>query len=176
VNVANRSRRSGFGPVVGLALAIGLTACATPAPTPVLLDGWIFPAPAPLPNGARSLPLLTDPIPAAIPPDTAFGCDSALLGRVDTIYDRDDEAAPLRFVHADTQEPVTVIWQPCVSARLVDGRVEVVGPDGTVLARDGEPSLELGGGGGAEGDGTFHVCFVEYLPRLAPVTPEPAAT
>jgi hypothetical protein len=135
---------------------------------PITVDGWEFPGAYPLPEGARSLPLTTEAVPESVPEGTAWGCDSAYLGPVQLRHDRDGGDAPLSFVTAEGGDEVDLVWQRGVSARLVGDRAEVVGPDGAVLAVEGRPSVELGGGGGAEGSDVFHVCFLEYLPRPAP--------
>jgi hypothetical protein len=58
-----------------------------------------------------------------------------------------------------TGSPTPIVWVYGFSARLVDGKAELVAPDGTVVAREGDVLSNLGGGLGSTGD-AFHVCSI----------------
>jgi hypothetical protein len=55
-----------------------------------------------------------------------------------------------------------VVWPRGFSARLLNGKAELVGPDGTVIAREGD-HLEGQILGGYHGDGQFHVDCVSAV-------------
>jgi hypothetical protein len=59
-----------------------------------------------------------------------------------------------------------LIWPRGFSARLLDGRLEVVAPDGSVVAREGDelPSGTLGGSpSGTEAEPGFDICQVNTV-------------
>jgi hypothetical protein len=61
------------------------------------------------------------------------------------------------FVSVDIPARVSVVWPNGYSARLLDGRAELIAPDGSVLADDGDVISGLAGGAADNGD--FHLCF-----------------
>jgi hypothetical protein len=76
-----------------------------------------------------------------------------------------DAAQPIHYVDADSGREVVVVWPIGFSARRTD-RLEIVAPDGKVLAREGERVNGLGGGywaapGVAE---AAHICLGDYVP------------
>jgi len=71
------------------------------------------------------------------------GCPSALMAPVRVARDGDRMA----FVLVDTGVDRRVLWPRGFSARLHQGRAELVAPDGTVVACDGGVIDNLGGAG-----------------------------
>jgi hypothetical protein len=78
------------------------------------------------------------------------------------------EALPVRpaqdgqtlvFISLEGKHTVDLVWPRGFSARLLDGRAELIGRDGSVIARDGDVLGGIGGGVGSTGD-AFHVCSV----------------
>ena len=51
-----------------------------------------------------------------------------------------------------------IVWPRGFSARLIDGRGELIAPDGTVIGRDGDVLDHMGGSGPSPD--AFHVCDV----------------
>jgi hypothetical protein len=62
----------------------------------------------------------------------------------------------LVLVDINTGEPTMIVWPYGFVARLVDGKAELVAPDGSVVAREGD-LLNVGGGFALPG---FHVCEI----------------
>lgn len=106
--------------------------------------------------GAHSaLPLglaVEDPAPP-LPSGTQWACPQALAGPVRLARD----GQMLVVVSLDTNATANLVWPRGFSARLLDGRAELIARDGSVIAREGDVLGDLGGGG--TGDG-FHVCSV----------------
>lgn len=146
-----RSRRSvSSGPVVlMLVVSAAGSACGMPGPTP-------YPArtTAPLPPGAAAVELLTAP--PGIPNKTGAldTCPGALLEPVTLRLD----GTKLTFL---TGEGVVrlVQWPRGFSARRNQGRVELVAPDGAVVAVEGDVVRDAIGGSGPA-PGPFSVCHV----------------
>jgi hypothetical protein len=156
---------------VGAFVVASLAACQAQPPGPVAVDGWEYPGAAPLRDGERLVAIEVDAAPESIAPDAGFECPSDYLGRVRLVHDPEADTgaseAAVTYRTEPGDEAVEVVWQIGVSARVSGDRVIVVGPDGQVLATEGEPSLELGGAW-LERPRRFQVCFLEYLPRPLP--------
>ena len=61
------------------------------------------------------------------------------------------------FRRVDIGERVSLEWPHGFSARLLDGRAELVYPNGVVLARERDVISNLTGA--AAGNGDIHICF-----------------
>lgn len=149
---------------LGLMVVLGSTllACdALPLVTAdgVVVDGWVFPTPAPLPDGATRLPLDVQPPPANVPANVEMGaCPAALHEPVTLRVDRSTDPPILGFVGPDGR-PATLRWSYGVSAREIGGVAEVVMPDGSLVVREGKQTvMALGGGSSGQGD-VFGVCI-----------------
>lgn len=160
---------------LALAVMVGATllACdALPLVTAdgVVVDGWVFPTPAPLPDGATRLPLDVQQPPANVPANVEMGaCPAALHEPVTLRVDRTTDPPILGFVGPDGR-PATLRWSYGVSAREIDGVAEVVMPDGSLVVREGEQTvMALGGGSSGQGD-VFGVCITSPH-RLDPGAP-----
>lgn len=131
-----------------LKLALALTAflpvgCAethrpTPAPAAVTAS--------PLPSGY--LRIQTEP---PLPSDAILGCDLAGLSDVRLARSGED----LLVVNIHTGRQTTIVWPYGFAGRVVGDRAELLAPDGSVVAREGDV-LDLGGGSGPP----FHVCQI----------------
>jgi hypothetical protein len=114
---------------------------------------WLSPlGPGPgLPEGATRLHISTE-APHLVP---HFGCPAALLGPVRVATAGDE----LIVLAVGTDEPVNVVWPTGWAAWRLDGRAELVGRDGTVIAREGDV-IENRFGGGMGDDGAAHICII----------------
>ena len=104
-----------------------------------------------------ALPLglaVDDPAPQ-LPSGASWACAQARAGPVRVA--RDEQM--LVFTSLDGKSTADLIWPREFTARLLDGRAELVARDGTVVAREGDVLDDLGGGIGATGN-AFHICSV----------------
>jgi hypothetical protein len=153
--------------VAVLAAPLVFAACSVFAQPGAVVDGWRYPAPAPLPPGAMAVEIDVAPIPSSIPPNIVWGCPAALLGPFNLLYVPGDVATPVHYTQVPGGAEIHVRWQPGISARH-SGRLEIVGPDGAVIAAEGGPVDGLGGGF-LGNDNTFTVCLGQYHPtRVGP--------
>lgn len=111
----------------------------------------IVPRPAALPRGATALTLSTQPWKPW--PLGGFGCPMGLVAPARVVRDGD----AVVFSRIDVPEQIVLVWPSGYSARLLEGRAELVAPDGSFLAREGDVISNLAGG--AADDGTILVCF-----------------
>ena len=149
-------------PALALVLVVTITGCslvAQPPATPIVRGGWAWPVPAPLPPGAIAVPIDVSPI-WDMPADAVIGCPAALLGPV-TPEHRPGGTPPV--VYRVEGREVLVRWPVGFSARLAP-HLEIVAPDGMVIARAGETTKGLGGG--YTGGDAFHVCTGDWPKRV----------
>lgn len=151
------------GLLVGLALVV--VGCGQIGqPQGVERGGWVWPTPAPLPDGATAVPLDVEPMPAVVQPGAEYAaCPTALLGPMTIHHVPEDAATPIHYRTVGGGEEIHVRWQFGFSARLAPD-LEIVAPDGTVIAREGAPVEGLGGGTTGD-DATFSVCIGDYVPQ-----------
>ena len=149
--------------LVGLAL-VAMGCGQISQPQGIERGGWVWPTPAPLPDGATAVPLDVAPMPAVVAPGVEYAaCPSALLGPMTIHHVPDDAATRIHYRSVGGGQEIHVRWQVGFSARLAPD-LEIVAPDGTVLAREGVPVEGLGGGY-IGSDDTFTVCIGDYVPR-----------
>lgn len=104
--------------------------------------------PAPLPPGATPLALLTQPW-RLWPPNLFPACPLALLLPIRV----ERYGGALVFTAVDSsEERVSVVWPSGFSARLLNDRAELIAPDGSVLAREGDVISNIGGGSAENSD------------------------
>ncbi|HLY13468.1 MAG TPA: hypothetical protein VKR24_03900 [Candidatus Limnocylindrales bacterium] len=118
--------------------SVGLLAgCATSGPTAPAPDRTPYPAP----SGATPLSLAVAGPPSPDLNGAVAGCGQALVGPVQIVL----VGTTVSFVSTATGSPVLLIWPPGFAAWLVEGRAEVVAPDGKVIGRSGDVTPSLGG-------------------------------
>jgi hypothetical protein len=143
-----------------------LAACSAPGERGPVVSGWQFATPFPLAARSVAVPLVTEPIPGAVPPNVELrACPTALISSFITRHVSDDAARPVHYLRKDDGVEFLVIWPVGFSARRTD-RLEIVAPDGKVFAQQGQRVEGLGGGywaGGGVAEAA-HVCIGEYLP------------
>ena len=110
----------------------------------------LWPGPG-LPDGATRLSIATA-APHLVP---NFGCPASLLAPVRLATSNDE----LTVLAVPTGEPVQIVWPSGWAAWRLDGRAELVGRDGSVVAREGDV-VENRFGGSAADDGSIHVCII----------------
>ena len=95
---------------------------------------WLLwpPQPAALPPNAAPLVLRTQPW--RLWPPSGFSCGMAALTPIRVERD----GLSMVFEDETSGNRLQVVWPNGYSARLMDGRAELIPPDGSVLARDGD--------------------------------------
>lgn len=122
---------------------------------PLIAWATVSPRPAPLPVGATALTLRTQPPPGF--PWLTLGCPAVLI--LPIRVERDDGS--MVFWNVERGSVVDVAWPYGYTARVVDGRAELVTPSGTVLARDGAVISGLEGSAGINGDVLVCIPFID---------------
>jgi hypothetical protein len=125
----------------------------------VMMGALVFVVPGNLPSPAGSTGLALRTQPGPFMPFT-FGCPAVLLAPV--IVAREGDA--MVFVSQSTGRPVDIAWPSGWTARVTNGRAELVEPFGRVFARERDVIGNTLTGGTSE-DGTFRVCRTEPIPR-----------
>jgi hypothetical protein len=132
-------------------------------PDGTLVDGWVFPTAAPLPDGAVAVPIDVDRPPPSVPDEVdGFGCPDALHAPIRLVVDRTSQPPAVTYV-TEAGEPTRLRWSYGISARDLAGVVEIVMPDGEIIVREGEVS-RIALGGGDRGGGVFGVCLTAPHP------------
>ena len=109
------------------------------------------PQTAALPSGATPLALRTQPW--VLWPPSGFGCPMATV----TPARMDRDGTIVVFADEASGNRLPLVWPNGFSARLLDGRAELVRPDGSVLARDGDVISRLATAAADNGD--ILICF-----------------
>jgi hypothetical protein len=169
-----RQGGAGVGPaarrLVGcLLLAMAVVGCQS-GPGGTAINGWVWPTPAPLPAGATAVLLDVASIPVDVRPDVEYAaCPMALLLPVTPHVVPDDADHPIHYRSVADGHEIHVRWPVGFSARL-NPALEIVAPDGKVIAQEGVPIEGMGGGYGS--DDAFTVCLWPYVPtRVAGGSP-----
>jgi hypothetical protein len=119
----------------------------------VLVSGCSALAPSPTLPGT-SMSLVTAPA-YSMPPGAISACAAAALNPV--VVSRDGDH--LIFLNTASKAPVAVIWPHGFTARLVNGKGELLDPSGAVIGVEGDTLSDLGGGIGSDSD-AFFVCMI----------------
>ena len=119
------------------------------------------PQTAALPANATPLAVRTQPW--RLWPPAGFGCAMATVTPVR--MDRDGEFVV--FADETSGNRLPLVWPNGFSARLVDGRAELVSPNGSVLAREGAVISNLATGAADNGDILICLDFAS-APRVEP--------
>lgn len=131
-----------------------LAGCATQSISPQPSPGPDLAVITPYPQPSASTPLALEVAqPLALPSGAVEGCDQALLGPVRIVL----TGTVVLFVSMDTGMPVGLIWPRGFAAWLVNGKAEIVAPDGAVIGLSGDVLSGLGGGGSGT---AFAVCSI----------------
>jgi hypothetical protein len=67
-------------------------------------------------------------------------------------------ASEIVFGSVQTGDPVAVTWPYGTTGWLINGKAELLAPDGTLISTEGQTLDDLGGGLGL--DNRFHVCQI----------------
>jgi hypothetical protein len=101
--------------------------------------------PYPLPPGAVSVALPTQPQYTSPIPSPGIGCQLMGPAHVLVVWDKTAHSVSFTFDQWSTNKAPTILWPRGFSAREYQGRLELVAPDGKVVARDGEEVPNVGG-------------------------------
>lgn len=93
-----------------------------------------------MPSGATALALQTRPPATAEERQPNWACPMALLGPFRMLHD--DDAIAFEYLDGTAVE---LTFPRGFSGRLLDGQAELVAPDGSVIAREGDELDELVG-------------------------------
>lgn len=96
--------------------------------------------PYPLPPGAVLVALPTQPPYTSPIPSIGFGCPGIGPAHVKVVWDETAHSVSFTFDEwsSENKAPTTILWPRGFSAREYRGRLELVAPDGKVVARDGD--------------------------------------
>jgi hypothetical protein len=106
-------------------------------------------------SGAGPLTIQTEAKPTPLPSGAGWICPQAGGGPLRMEL----SGSELVLISTANGAAVSIVWPYGFSARLVAGKAELLAPDGSVIAHDGDV-LHVGGGFGVSGD-EFHVCSVD---------------
>jgi len=123
--------------LAALVTALVLGACAG--------SPWSPRTPAPPPTDATTLMLATAQPAEPLGAGVEWGCADALIGDVRVL--RDESAVAFEWVSGGQ---VGLVWPRGFSAWLRDGEAEIIAPDGSRVAREGDVIRERLVGGGSE--------------------------
>jgi hypothetical protein len=102
-------------------------------------QGDIGPTPFPLPPGATALALATQ----SPRPSDQIGCVLLPPESVTMNWDAKSHAVSFSFNPWGDRASNTIIWPHGFSAREYQGRAELVAPDGHIVARAGDATVEV---------------------------------